>query len=241
MCIIRFYNLKFSIIKKMSSLLFTKIYVKKINPLKFKYMSSINEPNFKSFNKISKKEANLIKIKHNELCAGNIFADKIISKLYECNTDKTGKDQGIPLNMYEHGLQIASRMYNINKNDEENIVCGLLHDIYWNDAPHNHGGVIASILEPYITESNYFILKYHDVFQSHNYIHHFNINEDLRNRFKNYKYYNDAIEWNNNYNKISFDKDYKNQPIEIFIPMIYKLFNTKPWSKINNHPKEYLL
>jgi hypothetical protein len=60
-------------------------------------------PEFTSLNKMTKEEAYLIKHKHIETCSGNILADKIIAKLYECNSDKTGKDQGLPLNMYEHG------------------------------------------------------------------------------------------------------------------------------------------
>lgn len=209
----------------------------------FKNYSTLkNKPEtFNKFNVITKDEVETIKNKHFEMCSGKILADRIIKKLYDCNTDETGKDQGMPLNMYEHGLQIASRMYNLDKNDEESIVCALLHDIYWNDVPHNHGGAIASVLEPYITEKNYFILRYHDVFLSHTYLHHFDIHEDLRNRFKNHKYYNDTIEWSYKYNGISFDKKYKSQSIETFLPMVYRLFDTKPWSKIYNHPKENLI
>ncbi len=64
-----------------------------------------------------------------------------------------GPKLGYPVDRYEHSLQTASRALRDGA-DEETVVCALLHDVGDTHAPHNHGGFVADILKPYVSEEN---------------------------------------------------------------------------------------
>ena len=48
-------------------------------------------------------------------------------------------------------------------------VVALLHDIGEIWSPINHGEIAASILRPYISPENYWILMHHEIFQAYLY------------------------------------------------------------------------
>ena len=77
---------------------------------------------------------------------------------------------GFAVDRYEHCLQTASRAYRDGR-DEEYVVCALLHDIGDILAPANHADFAATLLEPYISEKNYWILKHHGIFQGYYFFH----------------------------------------------------------------------
>ena len=70
----------------------------------------------------------------------------------------------------EHSLQAATRAHRAGE-DEETVVCVLLHDIGDHLAPANHSEVAAAVLRPYVSEKNYWIVKHHGVFQGVYYFH----------------------------------------------------------------------
>ena len=47
--------------------------------------------------------------------------------------------------------------------DTETIVCALFHDVGELLSPRCHGEIAASLLRPYISEKNYWILQHHEV------------------------------------------------------------------------------
>ena len=84
-----------------------------------------------------------------------------------------GDRLGYQIDRYQHSLQTATRAER-DGSDEETIVCALLHDIGDVLAPDNHSQVAAAILQPYISERNYWVLKHHGLFQGYYYFHHIN-------------------------------------------------------------------
>jgi predicted HD phosphohydrolase len=69
-----------------------------------------------------------------------------------------GTHIGAQVDLYEHGLQTATRAYRDGA-DEETIVCALLHDIGELITPICHGEIAASVLRPYISPSKrYYII-----------------------------------------------------------------------------------
>jgi len=79
-----------------------------------------------------------------------------------------GDRLGYQIDRYQHSLQTATRAER-DGSDEETIVCALLHDIGDVLAPDNHSQVAAAILQPYISERNYWVLKHHGLFQGYYY------------------------------------------------------------------------
>ena len=71
---------------------------------------------------------------------------------------------GYQVSRLEHSLQAATRAHRAGE-DEETVVCVLLHDIGDYLAPANHSEVAAAVLRPYVSEKNYWIVKHHGVFQ----------------------------------------------------------------------------
>ena len=52
------------------------------------------------------------------------------------------------------------------------VVAKLLHDIGHDLAPMNHSQYAASILRPYVSEKNYWIIQHHGLFQTYYSAHH---------------------------------------------------------------------
>ena len=69
-----------------------------------------------------------------------------------------GDHGGFAVDRYTHCLQTATRAYRDGR-DDEYVVCALLHDIGDILAPANHADFAATLLEPYISEKNFWILK----------------------------------------------------------------------------------
>ncbi len=63
-----------------------------------------------------------------------------------------------------HSLQAATRAMRAGE-DEEMVVCALVHDVGDVLAPANHSEVAAAIVRPYVSERNHWIMKHHGVFQ----------------------------------------------------------------------------
>ena len=94
------------------------------------------------------------------------FPDRVLGWL------RTMEDSaGYQVTRLEHWLQAATRAHRAGE-DEETVVCVLLHDIGDNLAPANHSEVAAAVLRPYVSERNYWIVKHHGVFQGYYYFHH---------------------------------------------------------------------
>ena len=145
----------------------------------------------------------------------NGVSDTLLKLLKQMQGDKLG----YKIDRYTHSLQSASRAERDGA-DEETIVCTLLHDIGDLLAPQNHSQVAASILRPYISEQNFWILKHHGLFQGYYYFHHLNKDRNVREKLKNHPYYQSCVDFFHKWDQCSFDPDYDTFPLEHFEPMV---------------------
>ena len=90
-------------------------------------------------------------------------------------------------------------------------------------APDNHSEVIASILRPYISEKNHWVLKHHGLFQGYYYFHHIGGDRNARERYKDHPFYQDCVDFCEKWDQTSFDPDYPTQSLEYFEPMVRKV------------------
>ena len=114
--------------------------------------------------------------------------------------------------------------------DEETVVVALLHDIGDNLAPENHGEFAASVLRPYISEANYWLVKQHPVFQGYYYYHHVGRDRDERERFRGHPHFEKTQHFCEKWDQMSFDPDYDTMPLSAFEPMVHRLFGKKPFT-----------
>ena len=70
-----------------------------------------------------------------------------------------GDTGGFAVDRLTHCLQTATRAHKDGR-DTEYVVCALLHDIGDTLGPSNHADIAATILEPYVSEENHWIVKH---------------------------------------------------------------------------------
>ena len=157
----------------------------------------------------------------------NGTADRILNFMSGLNSTL----EGYKITRLEHSLQTATRALNDNAS-EEMIVAALLHDIGDELAPLNHAEYAATVLKPYVSEKTHWIIEKHGEFQMYYYAHHLGKDRNLRDKYKDHKYYNDTVDFCEKYDQNSFDPNYKSFPLKFFKPMVKKIFSRKPYSSL---------
>ncbi|TDQ80836.1 putative HD phosphohydrolase [Dongia mobilis] len=164
------------------------------------------------------------------------FLDRIYQKLNHGLADNllanlkllAGDRMGYRIDRYQHSLQSATRAMRDGQ-DEEMIVCALLHDIGDLLAPENHSQLAASILRPYVSERNYWMIEHHGIFQGYYYFHHLGMDRNERDKYRGHPHFQHTADFCHKYDQNSFDPDYDTAPIEVFEPMVQRLFARPPF------------
>lgn len=131
---------------------------------------------------------------------------------------------GYRVSRLEHSLQSATHAFDAGE-PEEMVVAALLHDIGDNLAPCSHSEMAAAILRPYVSEKTYWIVKHHGLFQMYYYAHYFGKDRNARDQFKEHEWYQDCIDFCQNYDQNCFDPDFDSRPLEFFRPMVERVFS----------------
>ena len=152
-------------------------------------------------------------------------ADRLIKFINSLNSTL----EGYQITRLEHSLQTATRALN-DKADDEMIVAALLHDIGDELAPLNHSEYAAAVLKPYVSEKTHWIIEKHGEFQLYYYVHHLGGNKNQRDKYKDHKYYQDTVDFCENWDQKSFDPNFKSLPLKEFEPLVKKIFSRKPYS-----------
>ena len=141
---------------------------------------------------------------------------------------------GYEITRLDHSLQTATRAENDNA-DIELIVASLIHDLGDDLAPANHSQLASTIIRPYVREEVTWIIKMHGVFQ----LHYFGpedydgksigIDKNLRDMFKDHKWYASCDKFCRDWDQLSFDPDYPTKPLSYFEPMLREVFTRVPF------------
>jgi len=123
-----------------------------------------------------------------------------------------------------HSLQAATRALRAGE-DEEMVVCALVHDVGDMIAPANHSQAAAAVLRPYVSERNYWIIQHHGVFQGVYYFHHIGADPNARDQWADHPWYQACADFCANYDQNSFDPDYPAESLEFFEPMVRRVFD----------------
>ena len=137
---------------------------------------------------------------------------------------------GFAVDRLTHSIQTATRAHRDGR-DGEYVVCALLHDIGDNLAPSNHADFAATLMQPFISEKNYWIVKHHGIFQGYYFFEYLGLDKNMRDKFKDHPYFDDCKEFCEKYDQNSFDPEYESLPLDFFIPMVERVF-AKPKNTI---------
>jgi predicted HD phosphohydrolase len=154
----------------------------------------------------------------------NGTADRILKFMSGLNSTL----EGYKITRLEHSLQTATRALK-DKASEEMIVAALLHDIGDELAPLNHAEYAATVLKPYVSEKTHWIIEKHGEFQMYYYGHHLGKDRNLRDKYKNHKYYNDTLNFCEKWDQASFDPNYDSLKLKDFEPLVRKVFSRIPY------------
>ena len=160
------------------------------------------------------------------------MSDNVVNYLLEL-LEKKGSDiqyGNEAVTQLEHALQCAELAEQHGKSDAF-ITAALLHDIGDNLAPSNHADFAATLMQPFISEKNYWIVKHHGIFQGYYFFEYLGLDKNMRDKFKDHPYFDDCKEFCEKYDQNSFDPDYDTLDLEFFIPMVKELFQ-KPKKSI---------
>ena len=157
------------------------------------------------------------------------FAAKTAGRVLEQLRGLAGSLAGYRVDRLEHSLQAATRAYRDGA-DEEMVVAVLLHDVGDLLSPHNHSELAAAVLRPYVSERTYWIVRHHGLFQSYYYAHHVGGDRNARDRYRGHPWYQDAVDFCHHWDQPSFDPDYEWLNLEVFEPMVRRVFAREPFS-----------
>lgn len=130
-----------------------------------------------------------------------------------------GDTGGYAVDRLTHSLQSASRAHRAGE-DEEYVVCALLHDIGDTLASANHSEMAAVLVAPFVSEENHWIVKHHGVFQGYYFFHHLGLDRNLRDRYRAAPHFDACARFCSAYDQNSFDPEYDTLPLDFFEPML---------------------
>ncbi|SDH33751.1 Predicted HD phosphohydrolase [Paraburkholderia steynii] len=131
---------------------------------------------------------------------------------------------GFPVDRLTHSLQTASLAHRDGQ-DEEYVVCALLHDIGDTLGSYNHADVAAVLLEPFVSAENHWMVKHHAIFQGYYFFHHMGMDRNLRDNYRDVpELFKRTALFCEKYDAAAFDPDAETLPLEFFEPMVRRVF-----------------
>ena len=146
------------------------------------------------------------------------LTDRLLAHLMLLDNDHGG----FAVDRLEHSLQTASRAHRDGR-DEEYVVCALIHDIGDILMPSNHAELGATILRPYVSEANHWMMAQHGIFQGYYFFHYLGLDRDMREQFRGHPHFEYCAQFCHLYDQNSFDPAYDSMPLEAFEPMLRRV------------------
>jgi len=152
------------------------------------------------------------------------FAKELPTRILQHLSVLKGDTGGFAVDRFTHSIQTATRAYKDGR-DEEYVVCALLHDIGDTIASANHADLAATMLEPFVSEKNFWIVKHHGIFQGYYFFEYMGLDKNMRDQYKGHEHWDDCAEFCAKYDQNSFDPDYDNMTLDEFEPMVRRVFS----------------
>ena len=150
-----------------------------------------------------------------------MVADRVIGLMADLRQDYGG----FPVDRLEHSLQTATRAERDGR-DNEYVLCALLHDIGDTLSPYNHPAIAASIVKPFVSEANHFMVLNHGEFQGYYFWQYLGMDHNARDQFADSPHYDHTEEFCAKYDQTAFDPDYTSNSLEYYEPLIRELLRS---------------
>ena len=100
----------------------------------------------------------------------------------------------------------------------------MIHDIGDDLAPFTHGEMVASVLKPFVREELCWMVQRHPVFQLRYFSYLSEKERNGRDRWRDDPHFELTAEFCERYDQASFDPDYPTESIDVFEPMVRRVF-----------------
>lgn len=130
---------------------------------------------------------------------------------------------GFPVDRLQHCLQTATLAHKGGE-DEEYVVCALLHDMGDILGSLNHADVAAAVLQPFVSEANHWMVKHHGIFQGYFFFHLVGMDRNMRDQFAGHEFFQRTAHFCETYDNPAFNPDLETYPIAFFEPMVRRVF-----------------
>ena len=172
---------------------------------------------FKSMKESTKADWDIISSRHRPFAAA--LSDRVIGHLKLLGGD-TG---GFAVDRLQHSLLTATLAHKGGE-DEEYVVCALLHDIGDTLGSWNHPEVSAAILKPFVSEANHWMVGKHGIFQGYYFFEHIGLNANMRDQFREHAHFERTARFCEIYDNPAFNPDMECAQLEFFEPMLRRVF-----------------
>lgn len=153
------------------------------------------------------------------------FADGLADRVLDHLKLLADDDGGFAVSRLHHSLLTATLAHKARE-DDEYVVCALLHDIGDSLASWNHPDVAAAILKPFVSEANLWMVQQHGIFQGYYFFHHIGMDRNVRDQFRGHPHFERTAHFCAAYDNQAFNPELECAPLEFFEPMVRKLFST---------------
>lgn len=135
-----------------------------------------------------------------------------------------GDTGGFAVDRLRHSLLTATLAHKAGE-DEEYVVCALLHDIGDTLGSWNHPDVSAAILKPFVSEANRWMVEKHGIFQGYYFFQHIGLDPAMREQFRGHPHFARTARFCEIYDNPAFDPAMEFAPLEFFEPMVRRVFS----------------
>src|SRR5579863_9799344 len=129
---------------------------------------------------------------------------------------------GFAVDRLTHSLQSATLAHRDGM-DEEYVVCALLHDIGDTLGCHNHSEVAASILSPFVSEKNRWVVEHHGIFQGYYFFQFGGLDRNMRDKYRGHPNFERTAMFCARHDQNAFDPGYDTMPLTAFEPMVRRV------------------
>jgi len=134
-----------------------------------------------------------------------------------------GDTGGYAVDRLQHSLLTATLAHKGGE-DEEYVVCALLHDIGDLLGAWNHPEVSAAMLKPFVSEANHWMVEKHGIFQGYHFFHHIGMDRNMREQYRGHPHFERTERFVDLYDEPAFDAEMECLPLEYFEPMVRRVF-----------------
>jgi predicted HD phosphohydrolase len=147
-----------------------------------------------------------------------------------------GDSGGFAVDRFEHSLQSASLAHRDGM-DEEYVVCALIHDVGDMLCSASHAELGATIMKPYVSEANYWMMQHHGIFQGYYFFHYLGLDRNMRDQFRGHPHFERTAMFCARHDQNAFDPAYDTMPLEAFEPMVHRVM-ARPRNTIYIRPDQ---